>query len=478
MFSSSLILVLAAAQTPLIFGAAPNLASGGVAAGENDDRRKGAAEWQFDELEMIDGLVHRGVVLSDRDTEIEFAEIFRPPGKPMFAVVRPVTPDRVAKKVLLTGEQRARMWTRFQQFRNRARIEAGRMETISLQRTKRGDGDFWTYEGPWFLLESTADETMVRRCVVRAEQIFRAYRQLLPPGDEHRTGLRLVIFGSTGEYQRHLRESGLVIAGPAWFSKTRNLVVAGGELNAFSRRLQLTQTRNEDVRRQYKELKRSFPKRLASLISQLKERGYSAAQIEQEVKLRSAAWQREYDEALVRLDLAAVQNQAAFAEATGQVFAQLYHEAFHAYVENYVCPRAESALPHWLNEGLAQIFEAGQIEADSLRIDAPDRTRLTQLQDDLRSKRPLTLQEVIQADEQDYLNPASNRSAQRYYLYAWGLAYDLAFEQNRLRPEVLNAFLSNAEAFGPTARFTRLVEMPIAEFERLWREAILAMRAL
>jgi hypothetical protein len=177
------------------------------------------------------------------------------------------------------------------------------------------------------------------------------------------------------------------------------------------------------------------------------------------------------------LDLAAVQNEAAFANATGQVFAQLYHEAFHAYVENYVCPQGETTLPLWLNEGLAQIFEAGQVEADSLRIDAPDRTRLTQLQDDLRGERPLTIQEVLLADEQEFLNPASSRSAQRYYLYAWGLAYYLAFDRNRLRPEVLDAFLSNSEGFGPAARFTRLVEMPIAKFERLWREAILAMRA-
>ena len=467
---------LAAALTLLIsLGAVDVSAADSIS---DRGRDEDSSDWKFDELELIDGSVHRGMVLSDRAAEIEFAEIFRPPGKPMFAVVRPVAPDQVAKKVLLNGEDRARLLTRFQQFRNRARIEAGRMENVALRKTKRDEGDFWTYEGPWFLLESTADEAMVRRCVVRAEQIFRAYRQLLTPGNEHRTGLRLLIFGSTDEYQRHLRESGLAIAGPAWFSKTRNLVVAGGELNAFGRRLRQTQTQNEEVRRQYKALKSSFPERLASLIQQMKERGYASAQIEQEVKLRSAAWQREYDEALGRLELAAVQNEAAFAAATGQIFAQLYHEAFHAYVENYVCPQGGATLPHWLNEGLAQIFEAGQIEADSLRIDAPDRMRLTQLQDDLRSERPLTIQELVAADEQEFLNPASNRSAQRYYLYAWGLAYYLAFEKNRLRPEVLDAFLSNAEDFGPAARFTRLVEMPIAKFERLWREAILAMRTL
>jgi hypothetical protein len=471
-----LISVLVAALTLLIPIVAVDLSAADSTSDRGGD--EDGSEWIFDELQLIDGSVHRGIILSDRDTEIEFAEILRPPGKPMFAVIRPVLPDQVAKKVQLSGEDRARLWTRFQQFRNRARIEAGRMEDVSLRKAKRDDGDFWTYEGPWFLLESTADETMVRRCVVRAEQIFRAYRQLLPPASKRRTGLRLLIFGSTDEYQRHLRESGLAIAGPAWFSKTRNQVVAGGELNAIGRRLQQTQTQNEEVRRQYKALKSSFPERLASLIQQMKQRGYASAQIEQEVKLRSAAWQREYDEALGRLVLAAVQNEAAFAEATEQIFAQLYHEAFHAHVENYVCPQGESTLPHWLNEGLAQIFEAGQMEADSLRIDAPDRKRLTQLQEDLRSKQPLTIQEVVAADAQDFLNPASNRSTQRYYLYAWGLAYDLAFEKNRLRPEVLDAFLSNTEDFGPAARFTRLVEMPIAKFERLWREAILAMRPL
>ena len=86
----------------------------------------------------------------------------------MFVVIRPVATDQVAKKVPLSGEVRARLWTRFQQFRNRAGVEAGRMEDVALRKPKLSDGDSWTYEGPWFLLESTADEAMVRRCVVRA----------------------------------------------------------------------------------------------------------------------------------------------------------------------------------------------------------------------------------------------------------------------------------------------------------------------
>ena len=124
----------------------------------------------------------------------------------MFAVIRPLAPNQVATRRQLEGEQRAKLWARFQEFRNRARIEAGRMEDVSLQEMQQDGKPGWTYEGPWFRLESTADEAMVRRCVVRAEQIFRAYRQTLPPLRIQRTGLRLLIFGSVDDYQRHLRE--------------------------------------------------------------------------------------------------------------------------------------------------------------------------------------------------------------------------------------------------------------------------------
>jgi len=433
------------------------------------------ADWKFDVLEMKDGRTHRGLVLAEGEEEIEFAEIVRPPGKSMFAVIRPVSPDRVAKKQKLTEPERAKLWARFQQFRNRARIEAGRMEDVPLRKTERNGTVRWAYDGPWFQLESTADESMVRRCVVRAEQIFRAYRQTLPPQRDHRTGMRVVIFGSMDEYLQHLRDAGLQITAPACYSAVQNLVLAGGELNTFSRRLEQTQAQNEEVRRQYRALKSSFSDRLSGLIQQMKERGFSAAQIEQEVKLRSAAWQREYNEALSRLEAARVQNEAAFLTVTDRMFAQLYHEAFHAYVENYVCPQPDVTLPLWLNEGLAQIFEVGHIEGDSLRIDAPDRQRLAQLQKDLRDEQPLKLADVVTASEQNFLEPSSSRAAQRYYLYSWGLAYFLTFEKNLLRSDTFESFLANVENFGPAARFTRLVDMPIAKFERLWSDAILAL---
>ena len=44
------------------------------------------------------------------------------------------------------------------------------------------------------------------------------------------------------------------------------------------------------------------------------------------------------------------------------MFRRLAHEAFHAYLETYVYPRQAYDVPRWLNEGLAQTFEAGLLE--------------------------------------------------------------------------------------------------------------------
>jgi hypothetical protein len=160
---------------------------------------------------------------------------------------------------------------------------------------------------------------------------------------------------------------------------------------------------------------------------------------------------------------------------TREVFARLYHEAFHAYVENYVYPEPGVTLPRWLNEGLAQVFESGQFEADTLRVDAPHPQRLSALQADLASGAPLKIAEVLTADEQDFLSGHTGKAGQRCYLYSWGLVYYLTFEQNLVRLDALDPYVLNEEHLGPLARFTRLIGTPLPKFERRWREAMLAM---
>ena len=53
------------------------------------------------------------------------------------------------------------------------------------------------------------------------------------------------------------------------------------------------------------------------------------------------------------------ENVQLFDKVTRQMFTRLYHEAFHAYLENYVYPHDRYDVPLWLNEGLAVLLEGG-----------------------------------------------------------------------------------------------------------------------
>jgi hypothetical protein len=346
------------------------------------------------------------------------------------------------------------------------------MEDIDLQQETIGPSERLIYDGPWFRLESTTDDEMTRRSIVRIEQIFRAYRQILPPRVQPSGRLLIQLFGTMEDYRRHIHQSDLQIAHPAYFSSSENRILAGSDLNAYAQRLARAREHHALVRREYRSLHQAFPAKLSSVLDELRRNGYSEEEIELESRLRRSVWQREYETALAKIETAERQNQAQFAEVTRQMFALLYHEAFHAYVQNYVYPNPQQQLPRWLNEGLAQIFETAQLDGDTLRIDAPDRHRLRPLQQDLRGPHPLTIAEVLQSPDERFLD----HTAQRHYLYAWGLAYYLTYEGNLLDVQRLDQYVSNPENFGPVARFTQMTGTPLSSFGTAWRDAMLDLK--
>ena len=104
-------------------------------------------------------------------------------------------------------------------------------------------------------------------------------------------------------------------------------------------------------------------------------------------------------------------------------------------------------MPRWLNEGLAQTFEAGLLEADSLRIDTPNLVALQQLQSDLRGPSPLELVDLLNAGSETFLAAhAGDGKRLAGYYYSWGLAYYLAFDQGVLGTTAVDAYLSPAAA--------------------------------
>jgi hypothetical protein len=308
---------------------------------------------------------------------------------------------------------------------------------------------------------------------VRIEQFFRAYDHALPPRRQPQERVRVILYGSMEQYRSYLYAQQLDIDHPAFYSATSNTIVAGADLPYYAERLQQVRAENDRLREQYAALDKAFPKRQTAMAEQLQKAGFSDDQIRDEMRARTNAWKGELEAMLRKLDEVDRRNQERFEQVSTQLYARLRHEAFHAYVENYLFPQRDYAFPRWLNEGLAQVFETAVLDGETLRIDAPDRELLRRLQADLGGE-PLPLADLLGAVDAAFLNTHARAGAtQRRYLYSWGLAWHLLFRRDLARGEALEKYVAlEAASLSPIERFEQLVGMKLPDFEPHWREAM------
>lgn len=437
-----------------------------------------ASEWKLERITLTDGKSYQGLVEAEHPGTIEFVEVRRPRGKPMFLVVRPIARKLIANWERLTPEEQQELRSKLEKYKNRALIEGRRMEDLTLNQTRSEGTLLWNYEGNWFTLESTADEQMTRRVIVRLGQIFAAYRQVLPPRWTSKGRVHLRIFGSSDQYRAAMQELQLDVKNPAIYLADKNVILAGSDLNRFGDELAQAVRQHREVKQQLDALAADAPARLKQLGADLKKNGVSTGDRLKIVMGEQKKWEDQKRAAQRKMTALDRKNAAKFDEVTKVMFHRVGHEAFHAYLENHVYPRQVYDVPRWLNEGLAQTFEAGILEADTLRIDAPNALALQQLQSDLRSSSPLELKDLLNAGGETFLAAhSSGQETSRPYYYSWGLAYYLAFDQGVVGTPQFDEYLSPA-ASGNSAvqRFEKLVGAPLDEFQQRWREAMLALK--
>jgi hypothetical protein len=397
----------------------------------------------------------------------------------MSLVVRPIERKAISKLERLKPAEREELSRKLQAYKNRAIIEGRSRDDLVLAEADRDGTHVWRFEGRLFTLESTADEQMTRRVIVRLGQIFTAYRQVLAPRRRTETPIQIRIFGAGQEYRAALMALGLAVANPAIYLPESNTILAGSELNRFAAELAAVQREHQRIKAQLDAEMAEVPGRIKQLGADLKEAGLPAAERMRILLAEGKKWDDHRKTIRRKIGIIDRRNSARFDEVSARMFERLAHEAFHAYLELYVYPRDSYDVPRWLNEGLAQTFEAGLLEAESLRIDAPHPRALAELQNDLRGERPLALAELLNAGPQTFLTAEGNeRAAPRYYAYSWGLAYYLAFEQNVLESAAFEQYLTASAGTPAVERFEQLVGMPLADFEIKWRAAMLALRAM
>jgi hypothetical protein len=434
------------------------------------------AAWPTDQVTLHSGDVLRGLIVEESETTIELMEIRRLAGRPLYLVVRPLRRADVARMDRLPIDQRQRTAERIAHVKNRARIEAERISSVSLV---AGEAGSWKYAGDWFRMESTLGEATTKRIVVRLNQRFRTYRQVLPPRKQHTAEpVGVYVFGSKEQYRRFVEGLNLQVDNAAVYVAERNWVVAGSDLQLATERLEQLDRRHRELHAELARLDRELPRRVSELETALTADGSPPQEVRSIVLATRQKWEEQRNAMAAAIAEADTANRQAYDRAVDSLCRRLYHEAFHAYVDNYVFDSQTYDVPTWLNEGWAQLFEGGQLEADTLRIDAPAPERLQRLQEALAAERRLSLEAVLSADQSAFLvaHGEGERSASRHYACAWGLAYYLAFVEP-VTAEALERYVQPASGESSRERFETLVGQPLDVFDERWTRAMVSLTA-
>ena len=428
-------------------------------------------------VELRDQSRYSGLIESEDGDWLTLIRVPSTPGRQMHLVIQPFDQRQVLSVTRLDAGKRAALARQIEEFRNRASIEAVRMEAIQLKPRAAEGYAYRHYRSKWFTLDSTADEQNTRRLIVHAEQIFAAYRQIVPPRSKPSQPPRLVVLGAMEQYQSLLSKLGLKvkIENPACFLEDQNVVVVGSDLAQLAAVTRQITAQNAQLRKDLRDLEGRFAERLRAIADSLRKSGLSYDDGSHAMLRERGEFKRQIEKKREELRQSDQQIERLFKKSASQTLVRLYHEAFHAYLRNSVYPRRQYDVPPWLNEGLAVIFEGGLLEGNTLRVDAPNPVALKKLKADLAGPDPLGIGKLLAAGEGHFLLTARVRPAavDRYYVHAWGLAYYLTFEKRLLSSPTLEKYVQAGNARqAPVARFEQFVGMPLEQFEQQWRAYI------
>jgi hypothetical protein len=438
----------------------------GAAAGQTPPPA-GFSSWSFDELTGTNGAKYQGLIQAEDGRGIEMQLIRRPPGKPTITLTTRFAKQEIASVRRLNDTDRAILRDRVAELDPDGAGERRRMESLELVATEwfGKPGAAKRYDSDYFSLVSGASEEITRRAAVRVEQISTAFARFLPPTVPDARPTVVYLAPDREEYRQLLGPLGEAhLLNPAVFDPQTNRILCGSDLRRLGTELQSALIHHSQE--------------LASLGKYEAElrKHYKGAELDRHLAVVSKERRR-----VVAADRA---NGARFEKTAAVLFAVLYHEAFHAYAATFVYPprspaevkagKGTGALPRWLNEGLAQVFETAVVEAGELRVDHADEARLKRVKARLKESGSgglVPLGDLLAVGKDAFLahHAAEKAAADRAYLTSWALAYYLTLDRRVIGTAKFKDYLVAVNSGGDArAAFEVLVGQDLPAFEKDW----------
>lgn len=353
----------------------------------------------------------------------------------------------------------------------------------------------WEYTDKRFILFSNAERSFVQEIAFRLSKIFEAYEDFFQIDRNPDNKIKIYVFGSMQEYYNLL---GGKILNPALYSPEKNYILAGCDLEKYQEEVQIAKKYHDDlkenikkqeekiqiIRRKIAVEKRKLHKELDLALQSKKICKNSYEQNYRNIQ----AWESEqrkilhsYEDLLKEWTDKAYfydyKNKKMLDQYAGQMITLLYHESFHAFLENFLFSEAQlKFVPLWLHEGLAQFFENSFLEGDTLLIGQMDSKRLSSLKIFILQRKTIPLASFLVAESSQFLvkNQKDIENSSIHYLQAWAIVYYLAQNYNLRKGNFFLEYVHElSSGTSPLVAFQNLVQQPLDSFDESWKSAIL-----
>lgn len=417
-------------------------------------------DWKLDVVHLKNGRSMRGLVVQQNPREVVFRAVVRKPGVRTIVFRHVLSRDEIDSIELLGERDRQLLQARLAALDRTGKAEELSMAQLEIHPIAWGkDRQGLRYASILFTLESNAPEETFRHAAYHLEQIFAAYARFLPPRRETAEPTLILLAFTQTDYQALLKERGHTFRNPAFYDPKRNQVVCGTELSSLAKTLEQTRQQTERVLAEVKAKEAELSKVYRGKIPQALLKPLQDARTEAERQVR--------------------RGDEAFEAQTRQLFRTLYHEAFHAYLANFVYPPSEADVPRWLNEGLAQMFETAFVEANELRIGHADKDRLTRVQIAWKNGELLPLTDLLRSGAKDFVvvHTGDQATSDRHYLASWAVSFYLTFERRLLGTPAMDEYVQALHrGTDPVRAFSEFVGQSPSEFEKAFHDYLPRLR--
>jgi hypothetical protein len=393
----------------------------------------------------------KGLLLEETPSLVRLAVIEHRAGEEPKPILTPIARNEIDHIERLAPEDRRRLRNLLKELQ--PATEDQRMQSLRLTAAPANCGikGAVSYRSAFFVLVGNVHEDIFRRAAVRLEKIYQAYARYLPPRVAGPQPTTILIVQPLAEYQALLERRGRRFLNPAYYDCSRNEVLCACELQQLEEKLTQTAEEHRQLRARLAEQEKLVRRQFIGKV--LHER---LTEIDQS---RAAIRKKDED------------NKRVFGKAARRFYQILYHEAFHSYLANYVYEPDKADVPHWLNEGLAQIFETAVVEGDELIVDRPDadgeryRQVMAALQ---RHSLPDMEALLLSGPKQFQVGHTSNqRVSDQYYLMSWAVACYLTFGCQKLSTPAMDQYVAVLKSgTNPVEAFKTLVDQPLPVFEK------------